>query len=168
MWAPIGALIGEIKKCEGAGATTAAVAMAYVCIDTMAFLSLPADKDKQGRAEFIEWCDKYLQCHEDQPYKYRGIDVYGARCALLHAFGTESDYHDKYLDSKKFGYHDGGKHGYDPATDERLVLIGTASFINDVVHAVGTFMQACKEDAGLRARVEVRLPQVLATFPVRA
>ena len=168
MWAPIGALISEIKNCEAAGATTAAVAMSYICIDTMAFLSLAANKDKQGRTEFIEWCDKFLQCHEEQPYKYRGMDVYGARCALLHAFGSEADYHDKFPDSKKYGYHDGGKHAYDPAQDERLVIIGTASFINDVVHAVGTFMHACKDDADLRARVEGRLQQVLAAFPVHA
>jgi hypothetical protein len=106
--------------------------MAYVCIDTMAFLSLPADQDKQGRSDFIAWCDAYLKGHEDQPYQYRGMDVYGARCALLHAFGSEVDFHEKYPEAKKFGYHDGGKHAYDAAQDERLVIIGTASFINDV------------------------------------
>jgi hypothetical protein len=167
-WKPVTGLIAEIKKCEGVGATTAAVAMAYVCIDTMAFLALPAGKDKQGRTEFIEWCDKYLQACEDQPYQYRGIDVYGARCGLLHAFGSEVDYHDKVPEAKKFGYHDGGEHAYDPTRDERLVIIGTASFINDVVHAVGAFMEACKADADLRVRVEGRLPQVLATFAVQA
>lgn len=168
MWKPVTGLIAEIKKCEGVSATTAAVAMAYICIDTMAFLALPAGKDKQGRTEFIEWCDKYLQAHEDQPYKYRGIDVYGARCALLHAFGTEADYHDKVPEAKKFGYHDGGKHAFDPAQDERLVIIGTASFINDVVHAVSAFMEACKADVDLRARVEGRLPQVLEAFAFQA
>jgi hypothetical protein len=74
--------------------------------------------------------------------------------------------HEKYPDAKKFGYHDGGKHAYDPAQDERLVLIGTASFTNDVAHAVGAFLEACKCDAEMRARVEGRLPQVLATFPI--
>lgn len=168
MWAAITGLLAEIKRCEAAGATTAAVAMAYVCIDTMAFLSQPADHDKQGRSDFIAWCDRYLKGHEDQPYQYRGMDVYGARCALLHAFGSEVDFHEKYPEAKKFGYHDGGKHAYDPAQDERLVIIGTASFINDVTHAVGAFAETCKGDADLRARVEGRLPQVLATFPIRA
>ena len=96
------------------------------------------------------------------------MDVYGARCALLHAFGSEVDFHEKYPEAKNFGYHDGGKHAYDPAQDERLVIIGTASFINDVTHAVGAFVETCKGDADLRARVEGRLPQVLATFPIRA
>jgi hypothetical protein len=165
MWDAIAGLIAEIKRCEDAGATTAAVAMSYVAIDTMAFLALPANRDKQGRADFIAWVDTYLEGHESQPYQYRGIDVYGARCAVLHAFSSEVDYHQQNPDAKKFGYHDGGLHGYDPAVDEHLVIIGTSSFLNDVVIAIGEFVQACQGDADLRARVEGRLPSILATFP---
>jgi hypothetical protein len=168
MWKPIGGLIQEIKRCEGAGATTAALALCYVCIDTMAFLALPADREKQGKADFMQWVDTYLTQHPDQPYQYDGVDVYGARCAVLHAFGSEVDFHQQYPDAKNFGYHDGGLHAYDPAVDDKLVLIGTASFINDVVHAVSAFLSACKEDADLRVRVESRLPRVLETFPVQA
>jgi hypothetical protein len=166
MWGAITGLIAEIKRCEDAKATTAAVAMAYICIDTMASLALPADRDKQGKGDFIAWVDTYLKGHADQPYQYRGIDVYGARCALLHAFGSEAGYHDQNPDAKTFGYHDGGKHGYDASVDERLVIIGTVSFINDVVLALGAFVDACKVDAALRARVEARLPRILATFPL--
>jgi hypothetical protein len=71
-------------------------------------LSILPEKDKQRRA-----VDAYLKGHEDQPYQYRGLDVYGARCALLHAFGSEGDYHQQCPDAKKFGYHDGGKHAYE-------------------------------------------------------
>lgn len=167
MWDGIGGLVAEIKRCEDAGATPAAVAMAFICIDTMAFLALPAGNDKQGRTDFIAWVDAYLKGHEDQPYQYRGIDVYAARCALLHAYGTEADFHQQYPEAKKFGYHDGGKHAYDPAVDERMVIVGTASFLNDVRLAVGAFLEACKANSALRFRVEDRLPRVLSTFPVQ-
>ena len=50
MWAAITGLLAEIKRCEAAGATTAAVAVAYVCIDTMAFLSLPVNQDGSSKA----------------------------------------------------------------------------------------------------------------------
>lgn len=166
MWSGVKALVAEIKKCEQAGAITAAVAMAYVCIDTMAFLPLPATREVQGKADFIAWVDTYLTGHEDKPYKYRGIDVYGARCALLHAFGSDADFHEKNLDAKKYGYHDGGMHAYDSTIDDRLVIVGTASLINDVLHAVTGFMEACKADADLKQRVEGRLHKVLATFPL--
>jgi hypothetical protein len=165
MWKGIVGLVGELKQCEAAGATTAALAMAFVCIDTMAFLALPPTRDTQNRDDFVKWVDTYLTCHEEQPYQYRGLDVYGARCALLHAFGSEASFHDKFPDSKIFGYHDGGKHAVDTAVSERLVMIGTASFINDVVMAVERFGETCKADPELLARVEARLPKVLATFP---
>jgi hypothetical protein len=167
-WDSITGVVNEIKTCEKAGATTSAVAMAFVCIDTMTYLSLPAGRETQGKTDFIAWVDAHLKGHEDQPYQYRGLDVYGARCAVLHAFGSESDFHEKNKEAKKFGYHDGGKHGCDPKVDERLVIIGTASFLNDVVHAVTSFLDSCKADADLRARVEKRLPNVLATFPIPA
>ena len=140
--------------------------MAFVCIDAMAYLSLPTGGDTQGKADFIAWVDAHLKGHEDQPYQYRGLDVYGARCAMLHAFSSGSDFHEKNKDAKKFGYHDGGKHAFDPSVDERLVIIGTASFLNDVIQAVCDFLEGCKTDANLRSRVESRLPNVLATFPI--
>jgi hypothetical protein len=166
MWSGVKALVAEIKKCEQAGATTAAVAMAYVCIDTMAYLSLPFGREVQGKAEFIAWTDTYLTGHKDQPYQYRGLDVYGARCALLHAFGSDTDFHEKNTDAKRYGYHDGGMHAFDAAFDNHRVIIGTASLINDVLHALTAFMEACQSDSDLRQRVESRLHKVLATFPV--
>lgn len=168
MWNGVKALVAEIKTCEKAGATTSAVAMAYVCIDTMAYLSLPAGRETQGKPDFIAWVDTYMKGHEGQPYQYRGLDVYGARCAVLHAFGTEASFHQQNPDARKFGYHDGGKHAYDAAVDEHLVIIGTASLLNDVLLGVGAFMEACKADTDLRQRVEARLPKVLATFPFSA
>jgi len=142
-----------------------AVVMAYICIDTMAFLSMPDGQEAQTRSDFIAWVDAYLKAHQDQLYQYRGIDVYAARCAVLHAFGSEADLHRKDPSIILFGYHDGGMHFYNPAIDPRLVIIGTAEFLNDVMIGVSSFLDACKTDQGLRARVEGRLPKVLATFP---
>lgn len=134
----------------------------------LAFLSLPAGRDKQGRNDFIAFVDSFLKGHEDQPYQYVGLDVYGARCAVLHAFSAEVDFHQQNPDAKVFGYHDGGQHTFDPAQNEKLVLIGSASFINDVVLAVQAFCDRCQEDPDLRQRAEGRLPQLLATFPALA
>lgn len=166
LWHSLTGLIADIQTCEKVGAIMPSVAMTYICIDTMAFLSLPAERQTQGRVDFIAWVDKYLKAHKDQPYQYRGIDVYGARCAVLHAFGSESNYHEQYPDAKRFGYNDGGKHIYEPEKNSSLVLIGTKSLTNDVIHAVGDFVKDCVNDADLRGRVGARLPKVLSTFPI--
>lgn len=155
-----------MKRSEDAGALTASLAMAFVCIDTMAFLASPSNQNRQTQSDFVAWVDSYLKGHHNQPYKYRGIDVYGARCALLHAFGSEVNFHDKHPDAKIFGYSDGGLHAYDPTQNERLVIIGAASFLNDVRCAVGDFLKACTTDVELKKRAEVRLPRLMENFPL--
>jgi hypothetical protein len=166
VWNSIAGVIAELKKCEDAGATAAAIAMAFVCIDTMAFLSMPEEQTAQGRQDFIDWVNLYLEGHQDQPYQYAGIDVYAARCALLHAFGAEAELHRNNPDIKMFGYHDGGLHAFDPDISPNLVLLGTASFFDDVVRAVERFMEACQSSPDLRARVEARLPKVHQLVPI--
>jgi hypothetical protein len=92
-------LLNEIAQCQKADATVAAVAMIFVCIDTMAFLAMPASQTAQGKQDFIGWVDTYLKADPIQPYQYRGIDVYAARCSLLHAFSAETEAHRKALPS---------------------------------------------------------------------
>jgi hypothetical protein len=167
-WAGITGLVHELKQCEAAGHTAAALVLAYVCIDTMAYLALPPDKSEQTNKDFIAWVDTYLKAHADQPYQYRGVDVYAARCAVLHAFSSEAERHRKNTDVLLFGYHDGGQHSVDPEKGPHLVMIGTKSFLNDIVCAVEAFLTACQEDAALRGRVETRLRKILQTFPIGA
>ncbi len=164
-WQSIVGLVSELKRCDECGITMAAVAMAYICIDTLANLARPIDKERVTRADFKEWVDSYLKAHPDQPYQYRGKDVYAARCALLHKYGAEADLHDEDPDTIKFVYHDGGKHEYKPDVEPRLVLIGTKSFINDVVIGVESFLEKCQTDKRLRERVEPRLVHVLQVAP---
>jgi hypothetical protein len=73
-------LISEIKKCEAAGATTAAVTTAFICIDTMAFFGLPAGKDKQSRADFI--AGERIICMSDKSTLNRRQSVLAASAVL--------------------------------------------------------------------------------------
>ena len=164
-WQGIVDLVSEVKRCDEGGIVTASIAMAFICIDTLASLARPLNKPRVTRSDFKEWVDEYLKGHTDQPYQYRGKDVYAARCAFLHTYGSESGLHDEDPDTIKYGYHDGGKHNYDPSVDPSLALIGTKSFINDVVHAVESFLDKCKNDESLRNRVERRLTHVLQIMP---
>lgn len=144
----------------------ASVALAYICIDTMAYLSMPSGQTAQTRTDFTAWVDAYRKADPSQPYQYSGKDVYAARCSVLHAFGSEAELHRKDTTLAKFGYHNGGKHAFNSAVSPRVVVIGVASFLNDVVIAVDDFMKACQTDASLRARVEVRLPTVIQSMPL--
>lgn len=57
MWRCINGMAEEIHRCESAGATAAALAMAFISMDTMTFLSLPDGVEVQSRTDFIGWVD---------------------------------------------------------------------------------------------------------------
>lgn len=165
---PLAAVMGileEIRKCQDAGATTATAIMVYVAIDVMAFLSMPCGQAKQTRQDFIAWVDQYLQAAPGSTYQYDGRDLYGARCALVHNYSIAVDYHEQNDDVKRFGYHDGGPHAYNPDIDMRLVIIGINSLVHDFHNAVHGFVQAMIADVALRQRVATRIPQIVEYFP---
>lgn len=134
-------------------------------IDTMAFLSMPAGQTSQTRGDFIAWVNLYFQADPDQPYQYEGIDVYAARCSVLHTFGAEAELHRRDSDIRKLVYSDGGLHYFNPQISPSLVIIGLASFLNDVMIAMDEFMRTCESDANLRELVQTRLPKVFQMKP---
>ena len=58
---------------------------------------------------------------------------------MLHSFGPAAQLQDRYGEALLFGYHDGGMHMHHPEVAPRLVIIGSASFLNDVVSAFSNF-----------------------------
>jgi hypothetical protein len=164
-WQSIIDLVSELKRCDENGITMASIAMAFICIDSLANLGRPIDKEKVTRSDFKLWVDEHLHAHPDQQYQYRGKDVYAARCAFLHTYGSESELHNEDADTVRFAYHDGGNHNYNPSICPGLALIGAKSFVNDVVHAIESFLNKCKGDELLMARVESRISGVLQITP---
>ena len=72
-----------------------ALILIYSTIDAITFSSSP--KNKTDRYDFINWCDTYLKIigidERKEAYKLSGIDLYGARCSIVHTYGhmLESD-----------------------------------------------------------------------------
>jgi hypothetical protein len=58
-------------------------------IDSMAFLSMPGNQQDVRRDDFVKWVDRYIKFPCDE--QLTGLDLYGARCAMLHTFGVVSD-----------------------------------------------------------------------------
>ena len=68
-WKAIIGLISELKRCDERNITTASVAMAFICIDTLANLARPANKKKVTRNDFIGWVNLHLH---GIPAEFRG------------------------------------------------------------------------------------------------
>jgi len=165
LWGSINGLMTEIARSQDADATMAAVAMVYITIDTLSFLSMPTNQTAQTRRDFTAWVDAYLKADAAQAYQYRGIDVYAARCGLLHAFGAEAEQHRKDPSIIMFGYADNGPHMFNPSVSPRFAIISLAVLVHDLAKAVEAFLRACMADTDLKARVETRLPAIYATLP---
>jgi hypothetical protein len=164
-YASVVQILNEIKKCDDAGATTAAVALTYIGIDVMAGLSIETDRSVTRR-DFISWVDRYLRADEKSAYQYVGKDVYAARCGLLHAYGAEADLHKTDPAIRYFGYHDGGQHRFVPDAPEKLVLIGVKSLIHDFSKAVETFLTELGQDSEATRGIEKRLTKLFQSFPL--
>lgn len=157
---PILDLYQEVSKAQGADALMAALAMIYVGIDTMAWLSLPIGCDEVNRTHFYDWVNTYFKADAAQPYQYVGIDVYAARCALLHKYGSIAKLHQQPNPPKTFGYLDNGSHRAD---DGQLVMISIAVLIRDFGRAITAYLQAIQLDANLKVRIDSRIDALMSS-----
>lgn len=156
----INCIVNDIHVCLKNNAPTGAVLLTYCAIDAMAFLSMSLSKTKVSRTDYIAWVDKYLKTDKAQPYQYRGIDLYGARCGIAHNYGVESDLC-REGKCKVFAYKPNSlKHFYDPVKHPEMVVLGVELFIRDFYDAVEKFLVDIEKDDELRRRVESRLPKL--------
>jgi hypothetical protein len=160
-YTPLIQLLGEIGKAWDAGATVAALAMVYVGLDTMALLACPVGQQSQTRSDFIAWVDRYLKADPGAEYRYEGIDVYAARCAVLHSYGSVAALHGGANPPRKFGYTDNGPHRKDDTA--RFALISVAVLIHDFSKAMEIFVSEIRTDPELKRRVDSRIQSLFFT-----
>jgi hypothetical protein len=81
----------------------ATIILIYAGIDAMASLAIPETQTEGGKADFVAWAETYIRfpC----PEQLTGLDLYGARCALLHSYGFESR-HSRKGDCREVSYVD--------------------------------------------------------------
>ena len=163
-WAVLRGPTEQIKQCDAQGLVTPSIAMSFICIDAMAGLARPSDKSRVTRVDFIDWCDKYLKSNAEQQYQYSGKDVYAARCALLHTYGTTAELHDK-SNIMKFLYHDCNSLTHKLYVEENTVAISTKSLVIDVCNAVDSFIAECTSNASLGNLVISRLDEIITVVP---
>jgi hypothetical protein len=133
--------------------------MVYVGIDTMALLACPLGQTEQAKKDFIAWVDKYLRADSASDYQYEGADVYAARCALLHSYGSIAKDHRGAKPPRQFGYIDDGPHRKDETA--RLVVVSVAALIDDYYQASESFVTAFFKDPELKQRVDSRMHNLL-------
>lgn len=65
-----------------------ALILVYSGIDILASLNRPANKANGTRQDFMSWCETYLL--PNSRMKCSSMDLYAARCGVVHAYSAES------------------------------------------------------------------------------
>lgn len=156
-------MIAELTRIAGAEALISTVTMTFVFIDTFAFLSMPSNQTKNTKRDFITWVNTYLKSDSQQKYQYDGKDMYGARCGLLHAFGSISEYA-KENKCKYFSYHNGPDHM--PDDQSPLVLLSVNRLVRDFLDAIPEFFRAALKNSDLKSRIDKRIYNVFTHYNI--
>jgi len=82
-------IIKSIELCLNAKLQISSLVLLYSGIDIVAWLNRPVSKERATRKDFIRWADDYLLPNLN--IKYRAIDLYAARCAIIHSYSFSSE-----------------------------------------------------------------------------
>jgi len=81
-------LVAAIHLCAGHQLVTPTLILLYCGIDIAGWLATRQETTPVAR-RFIEWTSKYLL--PGSPLKCRAVELYGARCGLVHTLTADSD-----------------------------------------------------------------------------
>lgn len=116
----------------------AALKLVYSGIDTMAFLNMPPGQRDVLEVDFTAWCDRYLRLPGDE--SVTSLELYAARCGLLHAHSGDSRKHRQGL-ARLLQYTDNGQPvRYRPEIDPELVLVSIQTLVDAFFEAVDRFL----------------------------
>ncbi len=80
--------VAAIRLCLENRLRMPALALIYCGIDVLANLDRPADDADVTQVDFVRWAERYMEC--DKSLGVSGLDLYAARCGILHTYGMDS------------------------------------------------------------------------------
>jgi hypothetical protein len=153
------ALNDQIRRCYEAELYDASLAMAFIRLDMWAFLLRPPSFRIHTRGSFIWFVERYLATDHDQSYHYKGVDVYTARCAMLHTFGSLTEQHGNDPSIVIWRYHLGQHHSFAPGL-HRIAYVSVHRFMTDADRAMKRCLDTLTDDPEASALAMQRLPSV--------
>jgi hypothetical protein len=166
VWRGARGMRAGIKACERAKCVVSALTLIYSAIDALAALTRETQEAHATRKEFLAWVGAYLL--PELEVELRAIDVYGARCGIVHTYAPTSDL-SKSGQAKLIVYRwRSGHRPNDPVLAERArsaTVIEIEALIESLDRAVGQFECNIDRDALLRSRVERNIEDLLCYQP---
>lgn len=164
----INAIYGGIKKGIQVAIENkcfdAAVILILSGIDSMAFLGMPSHQQDVKREDFVKWAEGYITFPCDD--QLTGLDLYGARCAMLHSYGVVSKL-SREGQCRMVGYMDNSdpEVRYNPEVSKDFVLVSVTALAEAFYSGIDQFLVdlfSNKERAGV---AEKRLAWFIQKYP---
>ena len=141
----------------------------YSGMDAIASVSRPADAPEAGR-HFIRWCDQYLSV--PAPVPLRGVDIYAARCAVIHSFSASSSLSERGK-ARLLGYRSGPGasevwDNIDTTMADRIVIVEIERLADAFFDAVARCIPDLYSTTARAELTDRRLRSLLAFLPYSA
>jgi hypothetical protein len=147
------------------GCLGSTVVLTLCGIDAMAYLSMPADQDDVTAVDFVEWANRYIKfpCVD----QLTGWDLYGARCAMLHTYGTASKL-SRQGRCRQIGYMDKSipEVRFDPRVSKQLVLVSVPALVDAYFSGMDKFLVHVFADNSTASIIEKRLKTLVQALPI--
>jgi hypothetical protein len=147
------------------GCLAAAVILVLSGIDSMAYVGMPAAQDDVTGADFVGWADAYIRfpCKEQLP----GIDLYGARCSMLHSYGTASRL-SRGRKCRQVGYTNESRPEvqFNPSASTQLVLVSVPALATAFFQGTDRFLIDIFADPAKASLAEERFKKLVQTMQV--
>lgn len=154
-----------INVCLENGCLGSAVILIYSGIDTMAYLTMPGNQTDVRRDDFVQWCAKYIRFPGQE--QITGLELYSARCGMLHTYGVESRL-TRDGQCRKLAYMDRSVPAirYSQSVDPNLVLVSIEALAKAFCDGIDRFLVDLFADSARAAVAEQRLQQLVVPLPV--
>lgn len=165
-------LNGIIKDINGAWerrSSRATLILLYSGIDAMAYLTMPEERAKVTRADFVGWAEKYLRFRDvdsQTTLSVPGLELYAARCAMVHTYSSEADLHKEGKVKRQIGYGDEFLPEVAERTDvEHLVMLSIRGLVDAFSRGVVATLQDITSDEPRRRLFAARLEKMVHELP---
>ena len=146
-------ICGDIRFALKHGRNRAALILTFSGIDAMASLEKNDVKER-----FANWVNEYMQFSE---WPEAGIELYGARCGILHTYGPISNLFEK-GQVRLIGYTSGG--GRDVMQSAELVLVSVEALAFQFFRGIARYIEALVSEPTKRAKAAPRIQQMYQEF----
>lgn len=157
-------MLRGIEAALDAQCMVSAVTLCYATIDAVSALSRPEGQRETSRAVFIDWVGSYLLPADG--LQCSAIDLYGARCGVLHTYRSESSLSDEGKVRPIFyQWRNGPRASSERELPENAVVVNVESLVQAVQMGVDKFSAAERVDHQLSTRITQHMTDLFCYVP---